>query len=72
MEEEGVTYIPRWTPTAESCCVTTKHQLPAPSPTRGIPVNSTKDGLRSKNLASSTELLVGSPDGQYVLSWNSF
>ncbi|XP_017283665.1 SEC14-like protein 1 [Kryptolebias marmoratus] len=62
MEEEGVTYIPRWTPPADSCCVTARPQLPPPSSARGIPVNSTKDGLHSKDLTSPTELVVGTPD----------
>lgn len=68
MEEEGVTFIPRWTPPDESCGVTTKPQLPPPSATRGIPVKSTKDGLYSKNLTGPTELVSGSPDGQCALT----
>ncbi|XP_073350460.1 SEC14-like protein 1 [Pagrus major] len=46
LEEEGVTYIPRWTPPVVS------------GTTRAIPVKGARNGLDSKD----TELVVGSPD----------
>uniref|UniRef100_A0A8D3AV11 SEC14-like protein 1 n=1 Tax=Scophthalmus maximus TaxID=52904 RepID=A0A8D3AV11_SCOMX len=53
LEEEGITYIPRWTPAVVS----------------GTVVSSAKDGLPSKDPACPTELVSGSPDGhiEYVL-----
>nr|XP_020453562.1 SEC14-like protein 1 [Monopterus albus] len=55
LEEEGVTYIPRWTPPVVSGTAGDNSLLPF-STARPIPVNGAKD------LACSTELVAGSPD----------
>lgn len=60
LEEEGVTYIPRWTPPAVSGSASL--QLPPSSAARTIPVSSAKSGLDSKDPACPTELVAGSPD----------
>lgn len=62
LEEEGVTFIPRWTPPAVSGSVKVRLQLPAPSAARAIPGNSAKAGLSSKDPAGPSELLASSPD----------
>ncbi|KAK2894027.1 SEC14-like protein 1 [Channa argus] len=62
LEEEGVTYIPRWTPLVVSGTGNAGLQLPPLSSARAIAVNSAKDGLPSKDPACPTELLSGSPD----------
>lgn len=68
LEEEGITYIPRWTPPVVSGTGSTRLQLPPISSARAIPVSSAKDGLHSKDPACPTELVAGSPDGQCVLT----
>ncbi|XP_041812442.1 SEC14-like protein 1 [Chelmon rostratus] len=54
LEEEGVTYIPRWTPPAVSG--TARPQALPCSAARSIPVNGAKD------TACPSDLVVGSPD----------
>ncbi|XP_071374807.1 SEC14-like protein 1 [Centroberyx affinis] len=61
LEEEGITYIPRWTPPVPPTA-TARRQLPPVSIARAIPVHNARDGLSSKDPASPTELLAGSPD----------
>lgn len=51
LEEEGVTYIPRWTPPVVS------------SMAKAIPVKASKTGPDSKDHTYTTELVVGTPDG---------
>lgn len=58
LDEEGVTYIPRWTPPVVSGTAGARLQLPPPSTARAIPVNSAKD----EDPACATELVAGSPD----------
>lgn len=60
LEEEGVTYIPRWTPPAVSGSASL--QLPPSSAARTIPVSGAKSGLDSKDPPCPTELVAGSPD----------
>ncbi|XP_059203465.1 SEC14-like protein 1 isoform X1 [Centropristis striata] len=60
LEEEGVTYIPRWTPAVVSG--TAKLQLLPRSTARAIPVNSAKTGLDCKDPACPAEQVAGSPD----------
>lgn len=60
LEEEGVTYIPRWTPPAVSGSAGL--QLPPSSAARTIPVSGAKSGLDSKDPACPAEPVVGSPD----------
>ncbi|KAM4530859.1 SEC14-like protein 1 isoform 1-T2 [Odontesthes bonariensis] len=62
LEEEGVTYIPRWTPPVESSSVAGRPRLPPPSTARAIPVNSGKDGPPGREAGGPTELVAGSPD----------
>lgn len=59
LEEEGVTSIPRWT---------SRHHLLPPSTARAIPVKAAKNGLDSKNPICPTELVVGTPEGQCLLT----
>lgn len=66
LEEEGVTYIPRWTPPVASGA-SRLEQLPT-STARTIPLKGAKNGLDSKDPAGPTELVVGSPDGQCLLT----
>ncbi|XP_056143217.1 SEC14-like protein 1 isoform X1 [Lampris incognitus] len=61
LEEEGITYIPRWTPTFAPP-TTAKLQLAPISITRAIPVPSVMDGSSRKDPGSPSELLAGSPD----------
>ncbi|XP_071330211.1 SEC14-like protein 1 [Trachinotus anak] len=58
LEEEGVTYIPRWTPPVVSGAAGARLKLPPPSTARAIPVNSAND----EDPACPTELVAGSPD----------
>ncbi|XP_023252913.1 SEC14-like protein 1 [Seriola lalandi dorsalis] len=58
LEEEGVAYIPRWTPTVVSGAAGAGLQLPPPSTDRAIPVNNAND----EDPACPTELVAGSPD----------
>ncbi|XP_054462975.1 SEC14-like protein 1 [Anoplopoma fimbria] len=60
LAEEGVTYIPRWTPPVVSGAA--RLQLLPRSTARDIPVNSAKTGLDSKDPASPTEIVAGSPE----------
>ncbi|XP_035511517.1 SEC14-like protein 1 [Morone saxatilis] len=60
LEEEGVTYIPRWTPPVVSG--TARLQLLPPSTAKTVPVNGAKGGLDSRDPACPAELVVGSPD----------
>ncbi|CAK6963299.1 SEC14-like protein 1 [Scomber scombrus] len=62
LEEEGITYIPRWTPPVVSDTTAARLQLPPPSTARVIPINSAKDGLSNKDTLGHTELVAGSPD----------
>lgn len=64
LEEEGVTYIPRWTPAVVSGTAGARPQLPPPSSARAIPVSSAKD----EDPACATELVAGSPDGLWLLT----
>lgn len=52
LEEEGVTYIPRWTPPVVS------------STAVAIPVRASKTGQDSKDPSHTTEPVVGTPDGR--------
>lgn len=72
LEEEGVTYIPRWTPPVISGSAAARLQLQPPSTARAIPVNGAKNGLDSKDPACPTELVAGSPDGQCLLASHLF
>uniref|UniRef100_A0A8C6UQD3 SEC14-like protein 1 n=1 Tax=Neogobius melanostomus TaxID=47308 RepID=A0A8C6UQD3_9GOBI len=60
MEEEGITFIPRWTPPSLSPRAGARLQLPTASTARAIPVNSPREAP----LSGPTEL-AGSPDGLY-------
>ncbi|XP_070703755.1 SEC14-like protein 1 [Pempheris klunzingeri] len=60
LEEEGITYLPRWTPPVASGSAGL--QLLPPPAARAIPVNGAKSGLDCKDPACPTELVVGSPD----------
>ncbi|XP_029946219.1 SEC14-like protein 1 [Salarias fasciatus] len=62
LQEEGVTYIPRWTPPHDSGAVTSKARLPPSSTARTIPRHSARDGLPYKDPASPPELMSTSPD----------
>lgn len=63
LEEEGITYVPRWTPRVVPG--NGRPQLPPPSSARAIPVKGAKNGPDSKDLA---ELAVGTPDGRSPLT----
>ncbi|KAE8283023.1 SEC14-like protein 1 [Larimichthys crocea] len=60
LEEEGVTYIPRWTPPVASGA--SRLELLRASTARTIPLKGAKNGLDSKDPTGPTELVVGSPD----------
>ncbi|XP_038552596.1 SEC14-like protein 1 [Micropterus salmoides] len=62
LEEEGVTYIPRWIPPVVSGTAAARLQLLPPSTERAIPVSSAKNVLDSKDPSCPTELLAGNPD----------
>lgn len=63
LEEEGITFIPRWTPPlASPSAAAARLQLPPSSAARAIPANGAKDGLQSREPSCPTELLTGSPD----------
>lgn len=51
LEEEGVAYMPRWSPPVVS------------STAKAIPAKASKTGPDSKDHAYTTELLTGTPDG---------
>uniref|UniRef100_A0A8C9R4W3 SEC14 like lipid binding 1 n=1 Tax=Scleropages formosus TaxID=113540 RepID=A0A8C9R4W3_SCLFO len=68
LEEEGVTHIPRWTPSLASPSVIslpTRPELPV-TPAIAIPTANAKDSLSSKDTTSppgsSSEPLTGTPD----------
>lgn len=63
LEEEGITYIPRWTPPVVPG--NRRPQLPPPSSARAIPVKGAKNGPDSKDPA---ELAVGTPDGRSTVT----
>ncbi|XP_068435212.1 SEC14-like protein 1 [Clinocottus analis] len=60
LEEEGVTYIPRWTPPVVSSPA--RLQLLPRSTARAIPVSGVKTGPDSKDPSCPAELAAGSPD----------
>ncbi|KAG7505771.1 hypothetical protein JOB18_039818 [Solea senegalensis] len=62
LEDEGITYIPRWIPPVSSGTAAAKLLLPPSSTPRAIPVKSAKDRLPCKDPSCSMELLAGSPD----------
>ncbi|XP_028267638.1 SEC14-like protein 1 [Parambassis ranga] len=62
LEEEGVTYVPRWTSPGVSDTSGSGLKLPPTSAARAIPVKRTEDGLLSKDPACTMELVVGSSD----------
>lgn len=67
LEEEGITYVPRWTPRVVPG--NGRPQLPPPSSARAIPAKGAKNGPDSKDLA---ELAVGTPDGRSPLACRCF
>ncbi|XP_047428780.1 SEC14-like protein 1 [Mugil cephalus] len=63
LEEEGVTYIPRWTPPVAPGAVTQRlPTLPPPSAARDVPLSSSRDGQQSKAESCPSEIVAGSPD----------
>ncbi|XP_060882725.1 SEC14-like protein 1 [Labrus mixtus] len=62
LEEEGVTYIPPWTPPVVTGRVSTRLQLHPPSTARPIPVRGANNGPDSKDPPGPSELLAGSPE----------
>ncbi|KAF1379304.1 hypothetical protein PFLUV_G00174700 [Perca fluviatilis] len=62
LEEEGVTYIPRWSPPVVSGTAAARLQLLPCCTGRAIPVDSAKTGLDIKEPAGPTDLVAGSPD----------
>ncbi|KAL4648044.1 SEC14-like protein 1-like [Arapaima gigas] len=72
LEEEGITHMPRWTPSPASPAADsfpTRPELPV-TPAIAIPTANTKDSLQSKDTTSlpgnSSEPLSGTPDGQSI------
>lgn len=63
LEQEGVTYIPRWTPPPVSG--NERARLLPRSAARVIPVKGAKSGLDSKDPAGPSELVVGTPEGWF-------
>lgn len=61
LEQDGITFIPRWTPPPISPSTGARLQLPPPSTSRASSLNGTRGGLQSKELSCPTEL-TGSPD----------
>lgn len=71
LEEEGITFVPRWTPPV-ACKLesSTSHTRRPVSPAINIPDSATKEGLNNKenlNTSSSpSEPTAGTPDGMVV------
>lgn len=60
LEDEGVTYIPHWTPPVVSGTI--RLQLPPPSIARAIPESSAQTGPDSTDADADAEIVPGSPD----------
>lgn len=71
LEEEGITFVPRWTPPV-ACQLesSTSHTRRPVSPAITIPDSATKEGLSNKEIlntsSSPTEPTAGTPDGMLV------
>nr|XP_033816662.1 SEC14-like protein 1 isoform X1 [Geotrypetes seraphini]XP_033816663.1 SEC14-like protein 1 isoform X1 [Geotrypetes seraphini] len=67
MEEEGITFLPRWTPsTAHSSEISASSSGRPVSPALNIPVTASKEGINCKDIVnasgSPTEATTGTPD----------
>lgn len=62
LEEEGVTYIPRWTPPVDPGAA--RLQPPPCSAARAAPLSAAEAGQDGKEAAGPSEPAAGSPDGQ--------
>lgn len=73
LEEEGITFVPRWTPpVACKSESSTSHPRRPVSPAINIPESATKEGLSNKEIlntsSSPSEPTAGTPDGMGVWS----
>lgn len=71
LEEEGITFVPRWTPpVACKSESSTSHPRRPVSPAINIPESATKEGLSNKEIlntsSSPSEPTAGTPDGMGV------
>lgn len=73
LEEEGITFVPRWTPPVACKSESSTSHLRRPvSPAINIPESATKEGLSNKEIlntsSSPSEPTAGTPDGMGVWS----